>query len=60
MTQTALAKKCKTTRQILLKLENGEIEKVSLQLFIKVLDELDYELKIEEKKPFYYFDVNEI
>ncbi len=56
LSQSALAKKVGTTRQTLSKLEKGLIDKVSLQLFIKVLETLDKELKLEDKKPFYYFD----
>ena len=60
LTQEQLAIKCGTTRQTLSKLEKGSIDKLSLQLFIKVLDALEYELEIEEKKPFYYFDVDKL
>jgi len=60
LTQTEVAKKVGITRQTLAKLEKGEIGKVSLLAFIKILDVLEYELEIEEKKPFYYFDVNEV
>ena len=60
LTQEALASNCGTTRQTLSKLEKGNIDKVSLQLFIKVLEALEYELEIEEKKPFYYFDASKL
>lgn len=60
MTQGELAKDVGISRQTLSKLENGSIDKVSLQLFIKILDGLELELKIEEKKPFYYFDPKSI
>jgi len=60
LTQEALASNCGTTRQTLSKLEKGNIDKVSLQLFIKVLEALEYELEIEEKKPFYYFDASRL
>jgi transcriptional regulator with XRE-family HTH domain len=60
LTQEQLASACGTTRQTLSKLEKGNIDKLSLQLFIKVLDALEYELEIEEKKPFYYFDAGKL
>jgi len=60
LTQTKLAQKVGITRQTLSKLEKGEIDKVSLQVFIKILDAIDYELEISEKKPFYYFDVDSL
>jgi transcriptional regulator with XRE-family HTH domain len=60
LTQEALASSCGTTRQTLSKLEKGEIDKISLQLFIKILDALNHELEIEEQKPFYYFDANKL
>jgi len=41
-------------------LENGKIHKISLQVFTKLLGELDYELEIVPRKPFYYFDVGGI
>jgi len=56
LSQSAVSEKAGISRQTLSKLENGEIGKVSLQVFIKVLDVLDQELEIEERKPFYYFD----
>jgi len=56
LTQNDLAKQVGITRQTLSKLEKGLIDKVSLQLFVKILEILDMELKVEEKKPFYYFD----
>jgi len=60
LTQTKLAQKVGITRQTLSKLEKGEIDKVSLQVFIRILDAIDYELEISEKKPFYYFDVDSL
>ncbi len=60
MTQQQLSQKVGISRQTLAKLEKGEISKVSLLVFIKILDVLEYEIKIEEKKPFYYFDVDEV
>ncbi len=60
LTQTQLATQVGVTRQTLAKLEKGLIDKVSLQLFIKILEALDKELHIEDKKPFYYFDVKSI
>jgi len=60
LSQNSLSEKVGITRQTLSKLENGEIGKVSLQVFIKILDALDQELHIEEKKPFYYFDPKSI
>jgi len=60
LTQTEVAKKVGITRQTFAKLEKGEIGKVSLLAFIKILDVLEYELEIEEKKPFYYFDADEV
>ncbi len=56
LSQSSLAEKVDITRQTLSKLENGEIGKISLQMFIKILEALNQELIIEEKKPFYYFD----
>ena len=56
LTQSELAKQVGVTRQTLSKLEKGLIDKVSLQLFIKILEVLGKELHIEDKKPFYYFD----
>jgi DNA-binding XRE family transcriptional regulator len=56
LTQNELAIQVGITRQTLAKLEKGLIDKVSLQLFIKILEVLDKELHIEDKKPFYYFD----
>ncbi len=56
LSQSSLAEKVGITRQTLSKLENGEIGKISLQMFIKILEALNQELIIEEKKPFYYFD----
>ncbi|MFK5976585.1 MAG: helix-turn-helix transcriptional regulator [Sulfurovum sp.] len=60
LTQTQLSNAVGITRQTLSKLEKGEISKVSLQVFIKIIDLLDYELEIEERKPFYYFDVDKL
>ncbi|HFD14661.1 MAG TPA: XRE family transcriptional regulator [Epsilonproteobacteria bacterium] len=60
MTQQQLSQKVGISRQTLAKLEKGEISKVSLLVFIKILDTLEYEIKLEEKKPFYYFDVDEV
>ena len=56
LTQEKLAKSAGISRQTLSKLENGQIDKLSLQLFTRVIDELDYELEIIQKKPFYYFE----
>ncbi len=60
LTQTMLSTKVGITRQTLSKLEKGEISKVSLQVFIKIIDLLDYEMEIEPIKPFYYFDVDKL
>lgn len=60
LTQVMLASEIGITRQTVSKLEKGNIDKVSLQVFIKLLSVLDYELSITEKKPFYYFDVNSL
>ncbi len=60
LSQSVLAKKAGISRQTLSKLENGEIGKISLQVFIKVLDVLDQEMFIDEQKPFYYFDPNSV
>ena len=60
LTQEQVAKRCGITRQTLSKLEKGEIDKVSLQVFVRLLEALDHELEIVEKKPFYYFDVNDL
>jgi transcriptional regulator with XRE-family HTH domain len=60
ITQSELAKQVGITRQTLSKLEKGSIDKVSLQLFIKILEGLDLEIDILEKKPFYYFDPKSI
>jgi len=60
LTQNQLAKQVGITRQTLSKLEKGLIDKVSLQLFIKILEALDKELEVKEKKPFYYFDPKSI
>lgn len=56
LSQSTLAGKVGITRQTLSKLEKGDIAKISLQVFIKILEALDQELYIEDKKPFYYFD----
>jgi transcriptional regulator with XRE-family HTH domain len=60
ITQEELSKKVGITRQTLSKLESGQIHKVSLQAFLKILDLLDYEMDISPIKPFYYFDVNQL
>lgn len=60
LSQTTLSDKVGITRQTLSKLENGETGKISLQVFVKVLEALDQELYIEDKKPFYYFDPKSI
>lgn len=60
LSQTALADRVGITRQTLSKLENGEIGKISLQVFVKVLEALDQELSVDDKKPFYYFDPKSI
>ena len=60
LTQEELATKVGITRQTLGKLERGEIEKVSLQVFLKIVDALDNEIEIVTKKPFFYFDVNNL
>ena len=57
LTQQELVSKVGITRQTLSKLEKGEIPKISLATFIKILDTLNLELEISEKKPFFYFDV---
>ncbi len=56
LTQNELAKQVGITRQTLAKFEKGLLDKVSLQLFIKILEALDKELLVDDKKPFYYFD----
>lgn len=56
LTQAMLASEVGITRQTVSKLEKGNIDKVSMLVFIKLLDALSYELSIVEKKPFYYFD----
>lgn len=58
--QSDLAKQVGISRQTLSKLEKGNIDKVSLQVFIKIIDHLGQELIIEERKPFYYFDPKSI
>ncbi len=60
LTQKRLALEAGISRQTLSKLEKGNIDKVTLQVFIKILNTLDYELTIAEKKPFFYFDVNSL
>ena len=60
ITQERLSQEVGISRQTLSKLENGKIHKISLQVFTKLLDELDYELEIVAKKPFYYFDIGGI
>ncbi len=59
LTQQELANQVGITRQTLSKLEKGEIPKISLATFIKILDTLNLELEITEKKPFYYFNASE-
>ena len=56
LSQSALAEKVGVSRQTLSKLESGELGKISLQVFIKVLEVLEQQMHIEEQKPFYYFD----
>ncbi len=56
LSQSKLAEQVGITRQTLSKLEKGQTGKISLQVFIKILEGLDQELHLEEKKPFYYFD----
>ena len=58
--QESLGKEIGITRQTLAKIEKGEIGKVSLLVFLKLLDVLDQEMQIDEKKPFYYFDPKSI
>jgi len=58
-TQEELAEKVNITRQTLSKLENGMIGRVSLMTFLKILNLLNYEIEITEKKPFYYFDAEQ-
>ena len=60
LTQQELASQVGITRQTLSKLEKGEIPKISLATFIKILNTLNLELEISEKKPFYYFDASDI
>ena len=60
LTQQELAQEVGITRQTLSKLEKGEIPKISLSTFIKILNALDLELEISEKRPFYYFDPSTI
>jgi len=60
LTQIELAQKVNITRQTLSKLENGLITRISLQVFLKILDILNYEIDITEKKPFYYFDIEQL
>ncbi len=60
LTQEELARKVNITRQTLSKLENGMIGQVSLMTFLKILDILNYEIEITEKKPFYYFDAEQL
>ncbi len=57
-TQQQLAQKVGTTRQSISKLERGNIDKISLQLFVKILEVLNHEVELSMKKPFYYFDSN--
>jgi len=60
LSQEALANQIGITRQTLAKLEKGEIGKVSLLVFLKLLDVLGQEFNVEEKKPFYDFDPESI
>jgi len=60
LTQEELAQSVNITRQTLSKLEKGEIPKISLATFLKILDALNLELEIIEKKPFFYFDPDSI
>ena len=60
LTQAALAKEAGITRQTLAKLERGLLPKISLASFVKILDALELEIEIEEKKPFYYFDASKV
>jgi len=60
LTQEELAKKAGISRQTLAKLEKGNIDKISLLTFIKILEQLNYEIDIKEKEPFYYFDASSI
>ncbi len=60
LTQQELASQVGITRQTLSKLEKGKIPKISLATFIKILNTLNLELEIAEKKPFYYFDASSI
>jgi transcriptional regulator with XRE-family HTH domain len=60
LTQEQLAKSTGTSRQTISKLERGNIDKISLQLFIKILDSLNYELEVSMKKPFFYFDAKSL
>ena len=60
LTQQDVAAQVGMTRQTLAKLEKVEIGKVSLLAFVRMLDVLDYELEIEEKKPFYDFDADDV
>ena len=60
LSQSKLAERAGITRQTLSKLEKGQIGKVSLQVFVRILEGLDRELRLEEKKPFYYFDPKSI
>ena len=56
LSQDELAEQVGIIRQTLSKLEKGQMGKISLQVLIKILDGLNQELYIEEKKSFYYFD----
>jgi len=60
LTQEELAKKAGISRQTLAKLEKGDIDKVSLLTFIKILEQLNYEIDIKEQEPFYYFDAKSV
>ena len=60
LTQAQVAADVGITRQTLSKLEKGEIAKISLLVFIKILESLDLELDVADKKPFYYFDAKSV
>ena len=60
LTQAMLASEVGITRQTVSKLEKGNIDKISLQVFIKLLDALGYELNIVETPPFYYFNADSL
>ena len=60
LTQDNLAKEVGISRQTLSKLENGELPKISLATFLKILNALNLELEITEQKPTFYFDPNSL